>query len=239
MAIPWSAVGGAPPIGREFDLDVAVNDLLPGPEADAAATVRSADWSSQAWFGSPTAWSRARLAPPGAWPRVLRRAGPWLAGLAFALALVAAFFLGRRVVRQKRLAALVAAPLVVGEAVPSTGDDPVERLRRSLGPRLREDLTAENLAELAGVSLRTLQRLFRDRFGTSPMSWLMEARLQEAARLIRAGDDPVTKIAYRVGFKDPSHFTRRFKSKFGVSPNEFRRSEAGSPGRGEVPGEGS
>ena len=109
----------------------------------------------------------------------------------------------------------------------------------ALGPRLREDLTAESLAELAGVSLRTLQRLFRDRFGTSPMNWLMEARLQEAARLIRGGDDPVTKIAYRVGFKDPSHFTRRFKSRFGVSPNEFRRSAAGPPGGGEGPGEGS
>ncbi len=33
----------------------------------------------------------------------------------------------------------------------------------------------------------------------------------------------MTKIAYRVGFKDPSHFTRRFKARFGVSPNEYRR----------------
>ncbi|HEX7528373.1 MAG TPA: helix-turn-helix transcriptional regulator [Thermoanaerobaculia bacterium] len=57
------------------------------------------------------------------------------------------------------------------------------------------------------------------------MTWLMEARLSEAARLIRAGDDPVTKIAYRVGFKDPSHFTRRFKGRFGVSPNEYRRAD--------------
>jgi AraC-like DNA-binding protein len=49
----------------------------------------------------------------------------------------------------------------------------------------------------------------------------------------------VTKIAYRVGFKDPSHFTRRFKARFGVSPNEFRRSGGGPPGGGEAPGDGS
>ena len=239
VAIPWSAVGGAPAAGHEFDVDVAVNDLVPSPGGDGPPAVRSADWTSQVRFDSPAAWSRARLEPPGLWPRFLRRAGPWLAGFGVVLALAVSFFLGRRAVRRKRLAAVVAAPLVVGEGLASTSDDPVERLRRSLGPRLREDLTAESLAELAGVSLRTLQRLFRDRFGTSPMNWLMEARLQEAARLIRGGDDPVTKIAYRVGFKDPSHFTRRFKSRFGVSPNEFRRSAAGPPGGGEGPGEGS
>ncbi|MCM3876176.1 MAG: helix-turn-helix transcriptional regulator, partial [Thermoanaerobaculia bacterium] len=111
-----------------------------------------------------------------------------------------------------------------GEA-PAGAEDPVERLRTGLMPRLREDLTADDLASIAGVSLRTLQRLFRERFDTSPMTWLMDARLSEAARLIRAGDDPVTKIAYRVGFKDPSHFTRRFKGRFGVSPNEYRRAD--------------
>jgi AraC-like DNA-binding protein len=239
VAIPWTAVGGAPPVGREFDLDVAVNDLSHPPGADAPPVVRSADWSSRVRFESPAAWSRARLAPPGIWPRVLRRAGPWFAGLGVALVLALAFLLGRRAVLRKKVAALAVAPLVVGDATPSTNDDPVERLRRSLGPRLREDLTAESLADLAGVSLRTLQRLFRERFGTSPMNWLMETRLQEAARLIRTGDDPVTKIAYRVGFKDPSHFTRRFKARFGISPNEFRRSETG-PGRGvDEAGEGS
>ncbi|MGA7992382.1 MAG: helix-turn-helix transcriptional regulator, partial [Thermoanaerobaculia bacterium] len=113
---------------------------------------------------------------------------------------------------------------------PAPGGDPIERLTQDLPARLREDLTAESLAEIAGVSLRTLQRIFRERFDTSPMTWLMEARLLEAARLIRAGDDPVTKIAYRVGFKDPSHFTRRFKSRFGVSPNEYRRGGEGVPG---------
>ena len=64
----------------------------------------------------------------------------------------------------------------------------------------------------------------------------MEARLLEAARVIRAGDDPVTKIAYRVGFKDPSHFTRRFKARFGVSPNEYRRGGEAEP---EPPAGGS
>ncbi len=127
-------------------------------------------------------------------------------------------------------------PVLAAGEMPVSGDDPIERLKQNLPSRLREDLTAETLAEIAGVSLRTLQRIFRERFDTTPMSWLMEVRLLEAARVIRAGDDPVTKIAYRVGFKDPSHFTRRFKARFGVSPNEYRRGAEGAP---EPPAGGS
>jgi len=136
---------------------------------------------------------------------------------------------GWRVRKAAVLRATTPPPVLAAGETPVSSDDPIERLKQNLPARLREDLTAETLAEIAGVSLRTLQRIFRERFDTTPMSWLMEARLLEAARVIRAGDDPVTKIAYRVGFKDPSHFTRRFKARFGVSPNEYRRGAEGAP----------
>jgi transcriptional regulator GlxA family with amidase domain len=177
------------------------------------------------------------LQPPGLLARLSRYARLWAP---VALAVVAVLLaVGWRVRKEVALRARGPAPVLpAGEGLASA-DDPIERLKQRLPARLREDLTAEALAEIAGVSLRTLQRIFRERFDTSPMTWLMEARLLEAARLIRAGDDPVTKIAYRVGFKDPSHFTRRFKARFGVSPNEYRRGAQGVPdpaaGEGEEP----
>jgi AraC-like DNA-binding protein len=232
IAVPWMAIGVNPRPAMELGLDVAVNDVFP-EGAGVGLKVLSADWRGSAEFESPGLWTRTTLGAAGALKSLLHAARPWAAGAAALLALVAAWLLGRRFVKGPRASAPVAAPASV-ETGATPGDDPVERLRRSLGPRLREELTAESLAELAGVSLRTLQRLFRDRFRTSPMNWLIEVRLQEAARLIREGDDPVTKIAYRVGFKDPSHFTRRFKARFGVSPNEFRRAE---PGATAAPGD--
>ena len=55
-----------------------------------------------------------------------------------------------------------------------------------------------------------------------------------AARLLadpgRAGRR-VTDIAYAVGFKDASHFTRAFKSRYGVSPREYRRDHSAAPQR--------
>jgi AraC-like DNA-binding protein len=225
VAVPWAAVGGAPSTTREFGLSVAVNDLSPGPSG--APVFHQADWDGKTRFESPATWRPVRLEPPSALSRFLRRGGPWLlGGLPIAvIAALAVLFLARRRASLLPSPPREAAPVLPpGEAL-SGAEDPVERLRTGLMPRLREDLTADDLASIAGVSLRTLQRLFRERFDTSPMTWLMEARLSEAARLIRAGDDPVTKIAYRVGFKDPSHFTRRFKGRFGLSPNEYRRAD--------------
>lgn len=227
IAVPWAAVGGKPAPGARFDVSAAVNDLsLRAGETEPRRV--SADFRGRPSYESPALWAPAVLVPPGLLTRLARNARPWTAVLLAAAALLVA--VGWRVTKQAALRTTAPPPVLpAGEGLPA-GDDPIERLKQNLPARLREDLTAESLAEIAGVSLRTLQRIFRERFDTSPMSWLMEARLLEAARLIRAGDDPVTKIAYRVGFKDPSHFTRRFKARFGVSPNEYRRGAGGDQG---------
>jgi AraC-like DNA-binding protein len=226
IAVPWAAVGGKPAPGAVFGVSAAVNDLAMRP-GDPVPMRTSVDFLGRTAFESPAVWAAATLKPPGPLTRLARNARPWAA---VALGVLAVFVaVGWRVRKAAVLRATAPPPILAAGETPVSGDDPIERLKQNLPARLREDLTAESLAEIAGVSLRTLQRVFRERFDTTPMSWLMEARLLEAARVIRAGDDPVTKIAYRVGFKDPSHFTRRFKARFGVSPNEYRRGAEGAP----------
>ena len=226
IGVPWAAVGGKPAPGAAFGVSAAVNDLAMRP-GEPVPVRMSVDFRGRTAYESPAVWAAAALQPPGLFTRLARDARPWAAVALGALAVFVA--VGWRVRKAVVLRAAAAPPVLAAGEMPVSGDDPIERLKQNLPARLREDLTAETLAEIAGVSLRTLQRIFRERFDTTPMSWLMEARLLEAARVIRAGDDPVTKIAYRVGFKDPSHFTRRFKARFGVSPNEYRRSDEGAP----------
>lgn len=226
IAVPWAAVGGKPAPGALFGVSAAVNDLAMRP-GEPVPMRTSVDFRGRTAFESPAVWATAALQPPGFLTLIARNARPWAA---VALGVLAVFVaIGWRVRKAAVLRAAAPPPVLAAGETPVSGDDPIERLKQNLPARLREDLTAESLAEIAGVSLRTLQRIFRERFDTTPMSWLMEARLLEAARVIRAADDPVTKIAYRVGFKDPSHFTRRFKARFGVSPNEYRRGAEGAP----------
>lgn len=73
------------------------------------------------------------------------------------------------------------------------------------------------LAELCGVSMRTLQRYFRARYNQTVSDWLRELRLNEALASLKECES-VKEVAFDLGYKQPSHFTRDFKRKFGVPP---------------------
>jgi AraC-like DNA-binding protein len=82
----------------------------------------------------------------------------------------------------------------------------------------------EDLAARAGVSARTLQRLFSQHAGVSPTWVLRRYRLLEAAELVRHGDAHLraaggwARLAAELGYSDQPHLGRDFKAHFGVPP---------------------
>jgi AraC-like DNA-binding protein len=88
------------------------------------------------------------------------------------------------------------------------------RLARAAGFKVTK------LAELAGVSLRTLQRYFRAQYGITVSEWLTSIRLSEAGDRIRAGDR-VKEVALDLGYKQLSHFSREFKRAYGKPPSRL------------------
>lgn len=88
-------------------------------------------------------------------------------------------------------------------------------------------LAPDDVAAASGVSLRTLQNLFRKE-GLSVSAWIWQQRLEWAAEHL---SDPVNthmplgELAYRCGFTDHAHFTRRFRHSFGLSPRDYRSSK--------------
>ncbi|MDU1664915.1 MAG: helix-turn-helix domain-containing protein, partial [Bradyrhizobium sp.] len=98
-------------------------------------------------------------------------------------------------------------------------------LRRAIHERLREPgLTVATVARMVGISERYVHKLLA-RAGTSFSELVMERRLDGAARDLR---DPccaardIGSIAFDWGFSDLSHFTRRFKQRFGMRPRDWR-----------------
>jgi AraC-like DNA-binding protein len=80
------------------------------------------------------------------------------------------------------------------------------------------------VADALGVSIRYLQVLFRAE-GTSPSRSIQEQRLERAARFLtdpRHAGRTITDIAFGLGFKDASHFTRAFKNHYGTGPRAYR-----------------
>jgi len=76
------------------------------------------------------------------------------------------------------------------------------------------------LSREMGVSRRQLQRYTQKLFGLSPQDWLNEQRLLIAADLLKR-HRCVKTVAFHLGFKQVSHFSREFKYHYGVCPASF------------------
>ena len=89
-----------------------------------------------------------------------------------------------------------------------------------LGPQAR----VEDLAEVAGMSVRSLQRLLRERVGVSPKWVLQRHRVQLAAELIETRPDrDLGEVAVEAGYYDQSHLTADFSALVGLTPGLYAR----------------
>jgi len=88
-----------------------------------------------------------------------------------------------------------------------------------------DPLALEQLAALAGVGPRQLNRLFRARFGRSVAARYRELRLERARELLARTSLPVAEVARATGFANATHFARRFRETFGLSPTRLRAGE--------------
>jgi AraC family transcriptional activator of tynA and feaB len=83
------------------------------------------------------------------------------------------------------------------------------------------DFGPREVAAVAGISLRYLQKLFTAR-GTTCSEFIYSLRLDHAAHLVHrralGTGQPLSEIAYACGFRDYTHFARKFRNRFGHSP---------------------
>ena len=100
-----------------------------------------------------------------------------------------------------------------------------QRLQKVL-PYIREhladDLSAQHLAELAGVSIAHFRRLFQDAMGAPVHSYIVAARLEQARMLLATTSQPISRIAEDCGFSSQSHFTACFRAAHAATPAQYR-----------------
>jgi len=95
-------------------------------------------------------------------------------------------------------------------------------VRRHIESRYAEKITLPQLARIACVSPAHLCVQFRKKFGCSPVGYLLNVRLSQAAYLLQDRNLRVREVAYRVGIGDVYYFSKIFKRRYGKSPREMR-----------------
>jgi AraC-like DNA-binding protein len=96
----------------------------------------------------------------------------------------------------------------------------LERAWHILAGSLFRNVMLDRVAEEVGLSTSSLIRHFRSRYGLPPHAWRMQARANVAAGRLR-GNLPLADVADSCGFADQAHFTRVFKSVYGVTPGQY------------------
>lgn len=85
-----------------------------------------------------------------------------------------------------------------------------------------EDFGVEDLARALNMSRVHLYRRMGEELDEQPNELIIRMRLDRAADLLRSHAGSVAEVAYGVGFKSVSHFTKRFRQRFDMTPTSFR-----------------
>lgn len=108
---------------------------------------------------------------------------------------------------------------------PKEGGDNPEFVRRALmyiEEHYFEELSLEDLAREAAVSKYHFTRLFKRHCGQSAYDYLLSFRLNRGKEMLLNTEETVGAIAESCGFGTPSHFSRSFRNREGLAPQEYR-----------------
>ena len=105
----------------------------------------------------------------------------------------------------------------------SIGNNEAPSVSEIMESNFRYNLSLENFAELCHRSLSSFKRDFQKLYNVSPGKWLVNKRLDYSTVLLKSNHMNISQVVFECGFEDLSHFSRAFKSRFGVSPTQFRQ----------------
>lgn len=96
----------------------------------------------------------------------------------------------------------------------------VDRVRAYLETHYDQEISLEQLAQVANLSSFHLNRSFRKTFGMPPHAYQIQVRILQAKRLLRKGGS-IKKVAAETGFVSQSHFGSHFKRLECVTPRQY------------------
>ena len=84
------------------------------------------------------------------------------------------------------------------------------------------DLKIDNIADAMGMSRSVLYTKIKQQLGMTPIDFVRHVRIMRACELLKDTDEPLSSVAFAVGFSDPKYFSKVFKRETGIVPTEYR-----------------
>ena len=111
------------------------------------------------------------------------------------------------------------------EQCPFLADDnnikKIKKAKEIIISRMIEPPTLVQLAKEVDISLKKLKQGFKQVYGTSVFSFLIDYKMQVSKRLLSSGEYNVNEVALKVGYSTATHFINAFKKKFGTTPKKY------------------
>ncbi|MGH1561643.1 GlxA family transcriptional regulator [Mumia sp. DW29H23] len=107
-------------------------------------------------------------------------------------------------------------------ATPASDNTVVRRVTEHVTADLAAPADATTLADVAGVSVRHLGRVFAAEVGTTPAQYVRNVRLEEAARQLESTTEPLSVVARRCGFASAEVMRQAFVRRHGTTPSAYR-----------------
>ncbi len=102
----------------------------------------------------------------------------------------------------------------------------LDRIRKTSGyidTHMATPLTIQKLVKISGLSPRKLQLGFNLLYSSSVNEYIRAGKLEAARELLSNSNLDISEIAYRIGVRSRSHFSRMFRQAYGVLPAVYRK----------------
>lgn len=111
-----------------------------------------------------------------------------------------------------------------------TKDIRIAKIMRYINKNIDNEITVEELANMACLTTPYLIRIFKRTLGISPLQYINKKKIEKAQLLLITGSMTIKEVAYSLGYNDHSYFNRIFRKTCGKTPLEYREEMKGMMG---------
>ena len=100
----------------------------------------------------------------------------------------------------------------------------IRKAKEIIISRMAEPPSLNELSEEIGLNLKKLKEGFKQIYGDTVFSFLLDYKMEIARKLLETGDLNVNEVGLKVGYSTSSHFISAFKKKYGTTPKKYIQS---------------